>query len=99
MRKAFCSVAVEHILSPKNAMSPMEFDLGTYGFASHRSTNLAKYPPLTQLVEQCEMSQVRIPSVTLHFCGDKSSASVTFMTSNYITNSGQNLKSVRVECW
>jgi hypothetical protein len=51
------------------------------------------------LVEQCEMSQVRIPSVTLHFCGDKSSASVTFMTSNYITNSGQNLKSVRVECW
>ena len=35
-------VIVEHVLHPKNAMSPMEFDPGTSHIVSHHSTNWAK---------------------------------------------------------
>ena len=38
----FCIVTVEHVLLPKNAMSPMGFDPGTSPFVRHRSTNWAK---------------------------------------------------------
>ena len=45
-------VTVEHVLTPKKAMSPMGFNPETSRIVWHRSTNWAKGSSLAQLVEQ-----------------------------------------------